>query len=76
MNYPTTEEVKNANHVQICTWYRHLPSPGSNLSNSMDQDEFSKKITEQGEVMNLICEKFKEGGGFTPEISKMVGWEW
>ena len=26
------------------------------------------------EIMDRICERFKELGGFTPEISKRLGW--
>lgn len=72
--YPTIEEVKKATYYQICNWYRHLKSPGSDLSNSLSNEEFSKRISEQTEVMNLICEKYKDGGGFTPELSKSIGW--
>jgi len=60
MSYPTLEEVEEADHEQICRWCRFLPSPG------MDNQE---------EIMNLICKRWKESGGFTPELSKKIGWE-
>lgn len=50
---PSMEEVEKAGREQICRWYRFLPSP----------------ITEEEmKIMDGIAEKFKEVGGFTPEI--------
>lgn len=59
MTYPRLKRVEIATHLEICRWYRFLESP----SNS-----------EEEEAMNRICERFEELGGFTPEISKEVGW--
>lgn len=56
--YPTLKEVENADRRQICSWYRFLPSPDK---------------PEKVEVMNRIVERFKQFGGFTPEISKELG---
>ena len=61
MEYPTLEAVEKANRFTICGWYRYLPSPNS-------------KTEDQKKVMDRICERFKELGGFTPEISKKLGW--
>jgi len=72
--YPSLEEVESADHEQICRWYRFLPSPGSKLSDSLPNEEFSKIIDEQSEIMNLICKKYKEGGGFNSALSKKIGW--
>lgn len=72
--YPTLEEVEEADHEQICRWYRHLPSPGSKIPDSLPNDEFKSIIDKQAEVMNLICSKFKSGGGFNPDLSKKIGW--
>jgi hypothetical protein len=58
-SYPTIEEVKEADRFNICKWYRHLPS----ASNEADR-----------EIMNLVIDRYMEVGGFTPEISKAVGW--
>lgn len=57
--YPTIEEVKNADHLQICKWYRFLPSA--------DNDNW--------DAQDLIYNRFHEGGGMTPEISKKIGWD-
>ena len=57
---PTIEEIENANRFQICKWYRFLPSPRNN---------------EEVKIINRIVERFEELGGFTPEISKAIGWK-
>ena len=57
--YPTIEAVKIADRYTICMWYRRLAVPQNQ---------------EQEKIMNLICERFEELGGFTPEISKSIGW--
>ena len=64
MKYPTTEEVNQATRFQICGWYRFLPSP----------DFEGIYAIEQRKIMDRICERFKILGGFTPEISKRLGW--
>ncbi|GAG56035.1 unnamed protein product [marine sediment metagenome] len=56
---PTLEEVEGASRKQICRWYRFLPSP---------------KTDEEVEVINRIVERFNKYGGFTPELSKDIGW--
>ena len=58
MNYPTLEQVQKADRFQICEWYRFLPSAND----------------EQYHIQTLIYEKFQEFGGFTPSISKAIGW--
>lgn len=58
--YPNKEEVEKADRVQICRWYRFLQSP-------TNQAEIS--------IMNRIVERFWMLGGFTPKISKLIGWE-
>ena len=58
-SYPTLQQVNEADRYDICKWYRHLKSPENEI---------------QIEIMNRICERFKEVGGFTPEISKHIGW--
>jgi hypothetical protein len=59
MNYPTLEEVNSADRISICRWYRFLSSPDSK---------------ERTAIMERIMERYKELGGFTPEISKEIGW--
>ena len=59
MYFPTLEQVKVANRYTLCKWHRFLPSA----------------MTEETIVIqNLIHERWKEVGGFTPEISKSIGW--
>jgi len=72
--YPTIKEVEDATYNQILTWWRHLPSPGKNIPDSLPNDEFKNAIDRQAEVMNLISDKFKGGEGFTPNSSKSIGW--
>jgi len=59
MEYPTINEVKAASRYTICRWYRFLPPA---------------ETEDQVQVENLISERLKELGGFTPEISKSLGW--
>ena len=61
MKYPTLKEVEAADRFTICGWYRFLPSP-------------DVKTDGQIKAMDRIVERFKELGGFTPEISKRLGW--
>lgn len=56
--YPTIEEVEKANKIQLGRWYRYLPSP---------------KTEEEAKVINLIFKLFMRLGGWTPELSKIVG---
>ena len=56
---PMIEQVEKADREQICRWWRFLSSP---------------ETDEEVEVMNRIAERFDEVGGFTPEISKRIGW--
>jgi hypothetical protein len=58
MQYPTLEQAKIAGRFQLCKWHRFLPSPENE---------------EQIEINHLLYERWKEAGGFTPEISKQLG---
>ena len=58
-NMPTMKDVEKADREQICRWWRFLPSP---------------RTDEEVEIMNRIADRFDELGGFTPEISKRIGW--
>ena len=60
MDYPTLERVKQADRYTLCAWHRFLPSPIND---------------EQAQINNLIFVRWSEVGGFTPEISKAIGWE-
>ena len=59
MIYPTIQEVNKASRLEICRWWRFLPSPNNKL---------------QAEVNKRVAERFHEMGGFTTEISKQIGW--
>jgi hypothetical protein len=62
MQYPTLDEVNNASHEQICRLYRFLPTPAFYSQESFD-------------ILTRVCERLKEFGGFTPEISKKIGFQ-
>ena len=69
--YPSLEAVNWANRERICRWYRFLPSPGSS---AIGQKNFQDVLDAESPIMDRIFERFKELGGFTPEISKSIGW--
>lgn len=58
--YPTIEQVNTADQYQICKWYRFLRSPEN---------------IEEMATMKRIVVRCDELGGFTPEISKSLGWK-
>lgn len=60
MNYPTTEEVESADRYALCKWHRFLPSP-----ENKEEEKLSARL----------FERWGDAGGFTPEISKSLGWE-
>ena len=74
MNYPTMEEVEKADRIQICRWYRFLPSPGW-YTLGLDDPNFETVMMKEKAIMDRIVERSKELGGFTPEISKLLGWK-
>lgn len=59
MTYPTRDEVEAADREQLCRWVRFHSSPTT-------EDE---RI-----LLNRIVERWTAAGGFTPEISKRIGW--
>jgi hypothetical protein len=59
MKYPSLEEVNAADRFQLCKWHRFLRSP-----------ENEKEV----ELNHLMFKMWEEAGGFTPEISKAIGW--
>lgn len=60
MKYPTIEEVDNAARGQLAIWYRYLP---------IGRNE------QELEIVKIITKRLNESGGWTPELSKRVGWE-
>jgi hypothetical protein len=73
MKYPTLDEVERADHLQICTWLRRLPSPG--LSAVDNPQLFAATLKAEASVMSRIADRNRDFGGFTPEISKQIGWD-
>ena len=69
--YPTIEQVDQADIVQLCRWSRFLESPGRWAIGST---KFNERLTVETNIMNRILERQKELGGWTPEISRLVGW--
>ena len=59
MTYPTFEQVEKADQYTLCMWHRFLPSPTTD---------------EQVKLNQRMWDRWSEGGGFTPEISKSIGW--
>lgn len=59
MIYPNLKQVESASQELLCRWYRFLPSP---------------TVPEQGEILSRIIKRWNDGGGFTAELSKRVGW--
>ena len=70
MRYPTLDQINEANHEDICRWWRFLPSPGSSV---IGTGKFGESLEDEVLLMNRIAERLKEFGGFTPEISKWIG---
>lgn len=58
--YPDTASVESADRMQICKWYRFLRGP---------------KDPSEESIVNRICDCFRKFDGFTPEISKAIGWD-
>jgi len=69
--YPTLKEIENADRIQICRWYRYLPSPGMA---AVGKPDFIGICNREASLMDRINERFKELGGMTPEISKLIAW--
>jgi hypothetical protein len=72
MIYPNIEQVNNASHEQICSWWRFLHSPGLLAIGTSD---FQVILDHEVIIMNRIAERYKELGGMTPAISKHIGWK-
>ena len=71
MKYPNLEDVEHARLLDLCRWQRFLPSPGMTV---IGRPAFEETLLRQSAVMTRIVERVKALGGFTPEISKALGW--
>jgi hypothetical protein len=57
-DFPTMEQVENADREQIATWYRFLSE---------------SEIPYQQNIKDRIVDRFKNMGGMTPGLSKKIG---
>lgn len=71
MTYPELAAVESANKIQLARWMRFLPSPGEAAAGT---GAFHTAFEREAAVMERIIKRFAEAGGWTPEISKTVGW--
>jgi len=71
MEYPTQQKIDAASKEQLGRWIRFLPSPGMAHIGSMD---FETNMQHEIEILNRIIKLFNDSGGWTPELSKKVGW--
>lgn len=69
--YPTMEQAEKASRFQLGRWSRFLPSPGQG---AIDTDHFEESMAGEKIVMDRILERFGEGGGWSPGLSKEIGW--
>lgn len=68
MNYPTIDQIKSADRLTICRWWRFLPL---NWGLKAADDNLEKAL----ELQDALSKRYKEVGGFNTEISKKVGWD-
>lgn len=73
-NYPTLEQVEKASLEQLAYWMRYLPSPGSSAIGENHREVFEGMLQAETIVLEAIATRFKELGGWTPELSKKIGW--
>lgn len=73
MKYPTLDEVEKADIVMLCRWHRFLRSPGISALDD-GTDDFEARMVIEKPIMDRIEQRVKEQGGFTPAISKEIGW--
>lgn len=74
MEYPTLEQVEVADHEQFCRWYRFLPPPGARAIGP-NTNKFYNALCDDAKIIDRIVKRVMEFGGFTPEISKKIGWK-
>lgn len=79
MAYPTLEQVEKADRIQLARWYRFLGSPGMSYFKGLKHEDTNFEEAEkvriaEAAIQKRILERFEEMGGFTPAISKEIGW--
>ena len=57
--YPSMEAALNADRYELCRFHRFLRSPTTDA---------------EQEINTVLANRLKEAGGFTPQISKSLGW--
>lgn len=75
MTYPTDAEIESADHVTLARWYRFLRSPGMSVIDHPNATERERIRVDQMNKLDRIIARFNGAGGWTPAISKTVGWE-
>lgn len=77
LSYPSLEQVEAADKFQLARWVRHLPSGGEAAGNATpySREAHFEAIDVENKVMEAILRRFNQLGGWTPEISKAVGWD-
>lgn len=70
--YPDLVAVETADKFQLARWMRFLPSPGEA---AVGTAEFDTAFAQEAKVLEAIIARFAQSGGWTPEISKAVGWD-
>ncbi len=68
--YPTMDQIEEADRIQIARWYRFLPSPGMT---AIGKENFLEVCNHEAGLMDRINERFAEFGGMNPELSKTIG---
>ena len=73
------EEVEQADRMTLARWYRFLDSPGMSYLKGREHEDTNfedgeKVRVKEAAIQERILERFKEMGGFSPEISKAIGW--
>jgi hypothetical protein len=74
LEYPKMENVRTANRLKLAMWARFLPSPGSAW---IGQCSVVFDVMHQAEATTLkaILARFNELGGWSPAVSKKLGWD-
>lgn len=70
--YPSAEQIEAADKNQLGGWIRRLPSPGLW---AVERDDFETVLAAENKAMERILARFRQMGGWSPDVSKAVGWE-
>jgi hypothetical protein len=76
-HYPTHEQVDTADRIQLARWVRFLKSPGMSYIDNHEHVRmlpFEECLKADMLIMDRIIQRFNSMGGFTPAISKAIGW--